>query len=197
MPAGVHIRDPCQHLFAAAENLLLQDGPRALTTRAVTDEAGCAKGVLHRHFTDFDAFLAELVLDRAAQLDDHGLALRESTGAGTVANNLTHLLTALCSSVGAIIPLITSRDAVRAHVRRARPGRGIPILTDAAVTIRSYLVDERQLGRIAADADVDSLALSLVGGAHLLFAGQDSPDAGAIGGLVTSVTADVVRRRPR
>ena len=62
MPTGVAIRDVREQLFDAAERVLLRDGPSALTSRAVTTEAGCAKGVLHRHFADFDAFLAELVL---------------------------------------------------------------------------------------------------------------------------------------
>ena len=72
MPTGVAIRDPREQLFDAAERVLLRDGPNALTSRAVTAEAGCAKGVLHRHFADFDAFLAELVLDRIARLGRPG-----------------------------------------------------------------------------------------------------------------------------
>src|SRR5919204_6261552 len=84
---------------------------RRLTSRAVTDEAGCAKGVLHRHFTDFDAFLADLVLDRAAQLETQANALRESAGTATVAGNLTSALTTLFGPIpAAIIPLITFRD---------------------------------------------------------------------------------------
>ena len=68
MPTGVALHDPREQLFAAAERILLRDGPQALTSRAVTTEAGCAKGVLHRHFADFDDFLAALVRDRIAQL---------------------------------------------------------------------------------------------------------------------------------
>src|SRR6202451_4142304 len=68
MPTGVRILDAREQLFGAAERVLLRDGPNALTSRAVTTEAGCAKGVLHRHFADFDAFLAELVLDRIARI---------------------------------------------------------------------------------------------------------------------------------
>jgi AcrR family transcriptional regulator len=66
VPTGVHLRDARQQLFDAAERVLLRDGPNALTSRAVTDEAGCAKGVLHRHFTDFDAFLTDLAQAAAA-----------------------------------------------------------------------------------------------------------------------------------
>ena len=54
MPTGVAHPRVREHLFEAAERVLLREGPSALTSRAVTTEAGCAKGVLHRHFADFD-----------------------------------------------------------------------------------------------------------------------------------------------
>ncbi|WNM35470.1 TetR/AcrR family transcriptional regulator [Streptomyces sp. Li-HN-5-11] len=200
MPTGVHLRDARQQLFDAAERVLLRDGPNGLTSRAVTDEAACAKGVLHRHFTDFDAFLTELVLDRAAQLETQARALRETVGTGTVADNLTRALTTLFGPVPvAIIPLITFRDEVRARLRQARPGGGIAILAQVTTAVSAYLGDERAVGRISADADIDSLALSLVGGGHLLFADRDAgpPATAAVNKLVTTVLADVVQRRPR
>jgi AcrR family transcriptional regulator len=199
VPTGVHLRDARQQLFDAAERVLLRDGPNGLTSRAVTDEAACAKGVLHRHFTDFDAFLTELVLDRAAQLEAQARALRETVGTGTVADNLTGALTALFGPVPvAIIPLIAFRDELRARLRQARPGGGIAILAQVTAAVSAYLVDERAVGRISADADIDSLALSLVGGGHLLFADRDAgpPATAAVNKLVTTVLADVVQRRP-
>ncbi|MBU8547520.1 TetR/AcrR family transcriptional regulator [Streptomyces rochei] len=200
MPTGVHLRDARQQLFDAAERVLLRDGPDALTSRAVTDEAGCAKGVLHRYFSDFDAFLTDLVLDRAAQLETQASALRKSAGTGTVTDNLTTALTTLFGPVPvAVIPLITFRDELRARLRRATPGGGIAILAQVATAISAYLADERELGRIAADADIDSLTLSLVGGGHLLFADRDPgpPPTATVDKLVTTVLADVVQRRPR
>lgn len=200
MPTGVHLRDARQQLFDAAERVLLRDGPNGLTSRAVTDEAGCAKGVLHRHFADFDAFLAELVLDRAAQLEAQALALREVVGTGDVAANLTDALTTLFGPVPvAIIPLITFRDELRVRLRRAMPGGGIAILSQVTAAVSAYLADERARGRISADADIDSLTLSLVGGGHLLFADRDPgpPAAATVGKLVNTVLADVVQRRPR
>jgi len=58
--------------------------------------------------------------------------------------------------------------------------------------ITSYLAAERAAGRIAADADVDTLAPMLVGTGHLLFAGHESGplDAGALRKTVTAVIAD-------
>lgn len=197
MPTGVHIRDARRQLFDAAERVLLRGGPNALTSRAVTDEAGVAKGVLHRHFADFDAFLAQLVLEHAARLDARTATLRKSAGTGTVAANLTELLVELFSPVVlAIIPLITFRDELRGRLRQARPGGGVAILAEATDGIRAYLARERELGRIAADADVDALALSLVGGGHLLFAGRDvAPGEAAVHQVVATVVADVVQRR--
>jgi AcrR family transcriptional regulator len=195
----VHLRDARQQLFDAAERILLRAGPNALTSRAVTDEAGCAKGVLHRYFTDFDAFLADLVLDRAAQLETQADALRESAGTGTVAGNLTTALTTLFGPVPvAIIPLITFRDELRARLRQARPGGGIAILAEATTAVSAYLSDERERGRIAPDADLDALTLSLVGGGHLMFADRDPgpPATSAVEKFVTAVIADAVHRRP-
>jgi AcrR family transcriptional regulator len=195
VPTGVHIRDPRKQLFDAAERVLLRDGLTALTSRAVTTEAGCAKGVLHRHFADFDAFLAELVLDRVGQIDDRTAALRESAGTGTVADNLTGALTALFESVAlAIVGLITARDELRARLRQHLPA-GVPVLTEAAAMIASYLTAERNLGRIAADADVDTLAVMLIGTGHLLFAGREGtpPEAGAVDKVVTTVIGGVVQ----
>lgn len=187
MPTGVFLRDAREQLFDAAERVLLRAGPSALTSRAVTDEAGVAKGVLHRHFTDFDAFLAELVLDRAARLR------APTAGSGTVVGNLTTALTELFSSVAvSLISLITFRDGLRARLRAQRP-HGIPLLTDAAEMIADYLVAERDLGRIAPDADLHTIGLTLIGSGHLLFAGGQPPEAPAVRRMVTSVIGAVLR----
>ena len=194
MPTGVALRDARQQLFDAAERVLLRDGPHALTSRAVTTEAGCAKGVLHRHFADFDAFLAELVLDRIARIDHQAAALRDAAGTGTIAGNLSGALTALFGSVAvAIVGLLTFRDDLRARLRQARPS-GVPVLAEGTAMIASYLSAERELGRIAADADVDTVALTLIGAGHLLFAGRQGtpPEAEAVHKVVTTVIAGVV-----
>ncbi|WP_020666533.1 TetR/AcrR family transcriptional regulator [Amycolatopsis nigrescens] len=191
MPTGIHIRDARKQLFGAAERILLRDGPSALTSRAVTVEAGCAKGVLHRHFADFDAFLAEFVLDSVDRIDPQAAALRESAGTGTVAGNLTDAVTALFSSVAvAIVALITFRDELRARLRETWPA-GVPVLTEAVTMIARYLTAERDLGRIAADADVDTLAPTLIGTAHLLFADRTGapPKTGDVHRAVTAILA--------
>jgi AcrR family transcriptional regulator len=196
VPTGVAIRDVREQLFDAAERVLLRDGPNALTSRAVTAEAGVAKGVLHRHFDDFDAFLAEFVLDRVARMDAQAAALLDSAGTGTVVGNLAGALTAVFESVAvAIVPLVTFRDELRARLRQTWPA-GVPVLTEAVVMIASYLTVERGLGRIAADADTDTLAPTLIGAGHLLFADRTGapPEPGAVRKMVTTVLAGVLPR---
>jgi AcrR family transcriptional regulator len=195
VPTGVALRDVREQLFDAADRILLRDGPGALTSRSVTAEAGVSKGVVHRHFPDFDAFLAEFVLDRVGRMDGQAAALRDAAGTGTVVDNLTDAVTALFGSVAvAIVALITFRDDLRARLRESWPA-GVPVLTEACAMIASYLEDERALGRVAADAEVDVLAPTLIGTGHLLFADRTGtpPEADAVRRMVASVVAGVLR----
>ncbi|WP_433218598.1 TetR/AcrR family transcriptional regulator [Dactylosporangium sp. CS-047395] len=175
MPTGVALRDVREQLFAAADRILLRDGPSALTSRAVTTEAGVAKGVLHKHFTDFDDFLAAFVLDRVHQMAPQAVALRSLAGTGTVAGNVTDALVAVFGSVAvAIVALVTFRDELRARLRETWPA-GVPVLTEAARMLAAYLAAERELGRVPRGAEPDGLAAMLIGTAHLLFADRTGP----------------------
>jgi AcrR family transcriptional regulator len=198
VPTGVAIRDPREQLFGAAERVLLRAGPGGLTSRAVTTEAGCAKGVLHRHFADFDTFRAELVLDRIGRIESQAGALCASAGTGTVAGHLTAALTDVFGPVArAVLGLVAARDNLRARLREATPA-GVPVLTEATAMIAAYLAAERGLGRIAADADPDTLALTLIGTGHLLFAGRDgsSPEPDAVREVVATVMSGAMTEPP-
>lgn len=197
MPTGTALRDAREQLFAAAERVLLRDGPNGLTSRAVTTEAGVAKGVLHRHFADFDSFLAELVGARIAAGRTRSAALLAAAGRGTVAGNLTEALTALFDPVAvSIVGLVVSRHALLDRLRAGTP-TGIPLLTEASETLASYLAAERDLGRIAAGADVATLAPTLIGATHMLFAGRehDPPGSDEVGRVVTAVVAGATVRQ--
>ncbi|MET7322017.1 helix-turn-helix domain-containing protein [Streptomyces sp. NPDC005549] len=195
MPSGVHIHNVRGQLFEAAERVLLRDGPEALTSRAVTEEANCAKGVLHRHFTDFDAFLAELVLDRVRGIEGGTAALRAAAGTGSVVDHLADALRDLFGPVTvAIVALITFRDGLRTRLREAGL-TGIPLLVQGTAMIAAYLTAERESGRLAGDADIDTLAPTLVGAGHLLFADRTGapPQSAAVRKMVTTVIAGAVR----
>lgn len=193
MPTGIALRDVRAQLFDAAERVLLRDGPSALTSRAVTTEAGVAKGVLHRHFTDFDDFLASLILDRSARVTAQSETLLAAAGTGTVVGNLTEVLTTLFTSVAVgVMSLIIFRDDLRARLKATHPD-GIPLLSAAGMMISSYLVAERTLGRLAATADIDALGLALIGSSHLLYAARSDDPAAAVTRTVAGVLAGSLR----
>jgi AcrR family transcriptional regulator len=191
VPTGVAIRDPRGQLFDAAERVLLRDGPAALTSRAVTAEAGVAKGVLHRHFADVDAFVTELALDRIARIGAQADGLLAASGSGTVAGNLAAALPELFTpAVLALIRLVIGRDELRNRLRAAAGSR-LPLLSESTALVAGYLTAERDQGRLAAGADIATLAPALVGAAHLLFtdAGEAGPAAPAVAAVVTTVLA--------
>jgi AcrR family transcriptional regulator len=194
VPTGVAIRDPRGQLFDAALRILLRDGPAALTSRAVTAEAGVAKGVLHRHFADFDAFLTGLALDRIALIDRQAADLRAAAGTGTVTGNLAAALPALFDpAVLALIRLVIARDELRTRLRAAAGSR-IPLLSESTALVAGYLTAERDLGRIAAGADIGTLAPTLIGAAHLLFTDADgTPGPAAVTKVVDTVLGTAAR----
>ena len=193
MPTGVALRDVHEQLFGAADRILLRAGPDGLTSRAVTTEAGVSKGVLHKHFADFDDFLAAFVLDRVDRMD--ATVLRDAAGTGTVVDNVAEALTAVFASVAvAIVALVTFRDGLRARLRDTWPV-GIPVLTNAVELIAGYLTAERDLGRLNPHAEPDFLAPMLVGTAHLLFADRTgpAPDDQAVRKAVRTALGGAVR----
>jgi AcrR family transcriptional regulator len=184
------LHDARTRLLAAAERVLERDGVGALTSRAVTEEAGVAKGVLHRHFADFDDFLAELVRTHIAQVEADIGVLTESAGSATLVTNLTEALTRIFTPVNlGLASVVISRDELRSRLRATTP-RGIPILTEAGTCLAAYLDAEHHLGRINADTDTRTLALTLIGTGHLLFAGDLGAlsDASAVREIVEATT---------
>lgn len=196
VPTGVAIRDPREQLLAAAERLLLRDRPMALTSRSVTDEAGVAKGVLHRHFADFDDFLVQLARTRIVRLEGVSTVLLESVGTGSIPGNVASTLAEVFNpATMGILALIMTRGVLRARLKGGTTP-GLPIASDAAAMIATYLAAERDHGRLAPDAEPQALAFTLVGTGHLLFAGElgGLPDSIAVAEAVESILVGVERR---
>lgn len=196
MPTGVALHDARTQMLAAAERVLERDGVGALTSRAVTEEAGVAKGVLHRHFADFDDFLAELVRTRIAHVEADIGALAQSAGSTTLVTNLTEALTLIFDPVNlGLTSAAISRDGLRSRLRATTP-RGIPLLTEAGTCLAAYLDAERHRGRINADTDTRTLAMTLIGTGHLLFAGEPGgapPNASDVREIVEATTVSAQR----
>lgn len=189
---GVPIPELHRQLFAAAERIMARDGAAGLTSRAITDEAGCAKGVLHNHFDGLDGFLTEFAVDRLRRTEDAVSGLPAQAGHGTVSDNLVAAaLTVFGSGATQIAALIAARPALGAHVLAALGPGGQPF-GQIQAALASYLRAEQELGRTPASADPDTVAFTLIGAVHHLFftAGGTEPDPTQVRKIVASLLGD-------
>jgi AcrR family transcriptional regulator len=167
-PRGLPITNIRERLFRAAERLLMEGGPGALSARSVAREADVAAGALYNHFDDFDDFLAELVIERFRVQAERARELPERAGSGTVQDNLTIAALALLESPTlAVADLVRARVGLSARVM-ASLDAGAPGMADVQAAIVSYLERERSLGRVARGADTEAAALMLTGAMHHL-----------------------------
>ena len=182
-----------EQLFAAAERILARQGVAGLTSRAITDEAGCAKGVLHNHFDGLDGFLAEFAVDRVRRAEDAvSRYYPAQAGRRTVSGNLVAAaLTVFGSGATQIAALITARPALVARVLTALGPDGQPF-GEIQATFASYLRAEQKLDRLPATADADTVAFTLIGAVHHLFftASGSEPDLDRVRGIVTTLLGD-------
>jgi hypothetical protein len=95
----------------------------------------------------------------------------------------------------AIVVLVIARDELRTRLRTAGTAR-FPLVGEGTAMIAGYLTAERDHGRIAPDADVDTLAPTLIGAAHLLFTERNDspPEPAAVRNVVTTVLASAMRQ---
>nr|WP_255673019.1 TetR/AcrR family transcriptional regulator [Glycomyces amatae] len=160
-------------MFAAAERVVVREGPARLSGRAVTGEAGVATGLLHAHFGDFDEFLTAYAVDRSFLVSAAAAGLPERAGGGAVARNLGEALSAVPRPALAVLArLMVLRPELAGRVQAVLGERaaGLDAVERAAA---AYLAAERELGRIGADPS--GVALALVGVLHhlVLTAGPD------------------------
>ncbi|MGW7346864.1 TetR/AcrR family transcriptional regulator [Streptomyces sp. NPDC054854] len=184
-PRGVAIPDLRERLFAAAERVVARDGATGLTSRAVTAEADCGKGVLHAHFAGLDEFVAELVLDRFARAAQHAALLPSRVGRGAVADNLQDITVALLDSLPpAVVGIAMTRPAASLHTRAGLES-GAPAFGAIQDSVTAYLEAERHLARVPPHADPAMIALALVGTIHHLLMTR-TPDTTATPPTTTS-----------
>ncbi|KZM70292.1 TetR/AcrR family transcriptional regulator [Nocardia terpenica] len=174
MPRGVAIPEIRQQLFAAAERVILRDGPSKLGGRAVTGEAGVATGLLYAHFSDLDGFLTSFAVDRAFVISAEVATLPERAGRGDIVATVCEAVLATpLVTVMAVTRLLVARPELNGRVREvlgARTG-GLEAIESAAA---AYLAAEQRLGRIAATAAPEPLSHALVGSVHYTVLRADS-----------------------
>ncbi|WKX71423.1 TetR/AcrR family transcriptional regulator [Streptomyces sp. XD-27] len=192
------------HLIATAERLIAERGGLGLTVRAIAREAGVADGVLYNHFADKEELLAH-ALRAHVRTVEAGLGGLPEPGSGTVEANLrAHIGYGLALHRG-ILPafagLLAHPKVLAGFAGLAEPGG------DWRDRLTGYLRAERDLGRLAPGARVESAAAMIVGVCHetvlsLLFQGAGTPTAPPLGpeavdDLVTAVLDGIGRTGDR
>jgi AcrR family transcriptional regulator len=154
--------------------------------------------LLYRHFGDFDAFVAEFVLDRFQQVAARAAALPERAGSGTVADNVTAAAGALSeSNLLTLFSLVMLHPASigKAASRRQNEARGSLLRRAFA----EYLDAEKRLGRVTPDADTDALATALIATIHhlLLTHSRKHDPRRDLRRVITAVIAGITPRAER
>jgi len=80
---------------------------------------------------------------------------------------------------------------------RLATGSRIPLVSESAAMVAGYLAAERDLGRVATDADISTLAPTLIGAAHLLFTDADGPpEPATVARVVVTVLPAALTQAP-
>ncbi|UXY30241.1 TetR/AcrR family transcriptional regulator [Streptomyces sp. HUAS TT20] len=156
-----------EHILTAAYRVVARDGLAAASTRAIAEEAGLAGGTLYNYFGNRVGLVAAAIVHRARTITDPVADLPARAGIGTLAENLEYFADQASTVLGELVPLFAaafSDTALLAEVRRRMAEVGM--LSDPATAVEQYLVAERRLGRIAADADCRAAASIVVSMCH-------------------------------
>ncbi|MFJ9366946.1 TetR/AcrR family transcriptional regulator [Nocardia sp. NPDC101769] len=151
------------HLVTTAQRLLAGQGAAGLTVRAIARAAGVADGVLYNHFPDKDALLAAAVGAHVAAAHAD-LGPLPTPGTATVQENLALYLRAGLTLHRAVLPVFTgllSSPAVLARYVESKAHND-----DWRELLARYLRAERDLSRLASDADTTAATALLVGICH-------------------------------
>lgn len=165
-------------ILDAAAEIMRDRGVVQATTKEIAKAAGYSEAALYKHFSDKEDIILNVLRHRMPSPAD----ARPRPGASSVEDNLAAMARDALSFYQQSLPLLggllaqpqrmaAHRDSMRHH--GAGPGHAIAGIAD-------YLRAERELGRIAADADVTAAASLLDGTCfHQAFLRyyQSGPDA--------------------
>lgn len=138
-------------ILSAAEQLILEAGLGAATTRAIAKAAGCAEGSIYRHFPDKDALVVEVVKTCFPDFIAMLCALPDRVGSGTVLQNLEELGAVALSFYRGILPItagvLSNQELLAKNQASFKATETGPAKALEAVT--HYLIQEQRLGRVS------------------------------------------------
>ncbi|WP_246258308.1 TetR/AcrR family transcriptional regulator [Amycolatopsis anabasis] len=155
-------------VLAATEAILAESGVARLSTKEIARRAGVAESSIFYHFGDRLGLLQAVVHTHVPRYKEVAADVLQRAGRGSLRDNLSALLDSLEAFYLRITPIIAAvqadgdlraRFAERGADGDIGPHRGL-------APIAGYLKRERELGRVRADLDPDSIALIVVGVAY-------------------------------
>ncbi len=154
-------------ILDAAHRVVADQGLTGASTRAIAAEAGLGAGTLYNYFDDRLSLVAQSMLRRADVLSEPLGDLASRAGRYTVATNLRYAMRHAAEVMDEMVPLIAaafSDPDLLTVFRNEMGSHGSSF--DPASPVESYLLAERDLGRIATDADCRAAASVLVSICH-------------------------------
>jgi AcrR family transcriptional regulator len=152
-------------ILSAAEQLILEAGLGAATTRAIAKAAGCAEGSIYRHFPDKDALVVEVVKTCFPDFIAMLCGLPERVGTGTVVQTLEELGTVALGFYRGILPIaagvlsdqaLLAKNQASFKATESGPAKALEAVTD-------YLIEEQRLGRVSAHVSAGYGARMILG----------------------------------
>jgi AcrR family transcriptional regulator len=157
------------HILDAAHRVIASHGLAAASTRAIAAEAGIGAGTLYNYLDDRLQLLARSILRRVQILSRPLADLPSHAGNGTVAGNLRQFARQVATILEELVPLFAAAfadtdllDALRKETSTGAHAGG-PF---AGHPVERYLLAERELGRVAPDADCHAAAVLVVSLCH-------------------------------
>ena len=166
--AGHHdaVRD---HILDAAHRVIARHGLAAASTRAIAEEAGVATGTLYTYVDNRLQLIARSIFRRARILSEPLADLPSNAGDDTVSGNLRRFARRVATVLDQLVPLFAAAfsdadllDALRRELSASVHADG-PFAVHA---VERYLLAERDLGRVARDADCHAAAAMVVSLCH-------------------------------
>lgn len=155
------------HILDAAHRVIESHGLAAASTRAIAAEAEIGSGTIYNYFDDRLQLVAQAILHHTHQLAQPLAAFPERAGRATVAQNLRHFAKLVDTVLVEVVPLMAAAfaepellDTLRLEMVAHDPSAaGVEVVT-------VYLEAERELGRVARDADCAAAASTIVSLCH-------------------------------
>lgn len=173
-------------ILDAASHVIGDLGLARATTKAIARQAGFSEATLYKHFEDKQDLFLHVLLERLPPLSSTITGLPGRVGTGSVRENLEEVASAAVDFYIAAFPMIASifsEPPLLAAFQEWATRRGAgPHLPVAAVA--DYLAAERELGRVAPEADPPAAAALIMGACFqraLLLHFTEEPPAGETG----------------